>query len=84
MTARRRVHRRRSVEVDVLDIGPTHVLGALTAVDEDQHAGIPVAEIAGAFELQLFAVPEGHPGALGGGLSAAGGHERGDQAEGIV
>ena len=80
--AERRVHRRRAVEVDLLDVGPGHVLGALTAVNEDQHAGIPLAEISAGLELQLLAVMEGHPGALGAALFAAGGHDRCDQAEG--
>jgi len=80
--AERRVHRRRAVEVDPLDVGPKHVLGALTAVDEDQHAGIPLAEVAGVLELQLLATMEGHPSALGAAFIAAGGHDRGDQAEG--
>src|SRR5215218_7893770 len=74
--------RRRTVEVDLLDVGPGNVFGALTAVDEDQQAGIPLAEVAGALEPQLLAVMEGHPGALGAALFAAGGHDRGDQAEG--
>ena len=52
--------RARPVEIDPLDVGPRHVLGALTAVDEDQHAGVPVAEIAGAIELQLLAAMERH------------------------
>src|SRR5436305_8361962 len=80
--AERRVHRRRVVEVDLLDVGPGHVLGALTAVDEDQHAGIPLAKIASALELQLLTAMEGHPGTLGAAFFAAGGHDRGDQAEG--
>src|SRR6185436_17466699 len=80
--AERRVHRRWAVDVDLLDVGPGHVLGALTTVDEDQHAGIPLAEVAGALELQLLAVMEDHPGTLGAGLFAGGGHDRGDQAEG--
>jgi len=50
-----RVHRRRAVKVDLLDVGPRHILGALTAVDEDQHADIPIAEVTGALELQLLA-----------------------------
>ena len=52
-----------------------------TAVDEDQQAGIPLAEIAAALELQLLAALEGHPGALGAALFADRGHDRGDQAE---
>src|SRR5687768_15291881 len=73
---------RRTVEVDLLDVGPGHVLGALTAIDEDQHAGISVAEVASALELQLLAVMEDHPGALGAAPFAARGNDRGDQAEG--
>jgi hypothetical protein len=56
--------------------------GALTAVDEDQHAGIAVAEVAGALELQLLATMEGHLGALAAALFGVGEHDRGDQAEG--
>src|SRR3954470_21879832 len=82
MLPQRRVHRRRAVEVDLPDVGPGHVLGALTAGDEDQQAGVPLAEVAGAFEPQLLAALEGHPGALGAALFAAGAHDRGDQAEG--
>src|SRR3954468_13919974 len=82
MLPQRRVHRRRAVEGDLPDVGPGHVLGALTAVDEDQQAGIPLAEVAGALELQLLAAMEGHPDAPGAALFAAGGHDRGDQAEG--
>ncbi len=41
--AARPVHLRWAVEVDPLDVGPGHVLGALTAVEEDQHAGILLA-----------------------------------------
>ena len=63
MPDERRVHRRRAVEVDLLDVGPGHVLGALMAVDEDQQTGIPLAEVAGALELQLLAILKGHPGA---------------------
>ena len=42
----------------------------------------PSAEVAGALELQLLAVMQGHPGALGAAFFAAGEHDRGDQAEG--
>src|SRR3954452_22604106 len=77
--AGRRIRRRRAVEVDLPDVGPEHVLGALAAGDEDQHAGIPRAEVAGALEPQLLAALEGHPGAL---FAAGGHHDRGDQAEG--
>jgi len=80
--AGRRIHRRRTVEIDLLDVDPAHVLRALTAVDEDQHACIPLAEIAGALELQLLAVMEGHPGALGAALFAAAEHDRRDPSEG--
>ena len=65
------------MEINPFDIGPEHVLRALTAVDEDQHAAIRFAEVAAAIELQLLAVRERHPGAL----FAAGQHYRGDQAE---
>ena len=60
----RRIHRRRAVEVDLLDVGPGHVLGALPAVDEDQQARIPFAEIAGSLEQELLPVVEAHPRAL--------------------
>ena len=63
---------RRSVEIDLLDVGPLRVLGALAAGDEDEHAGIGVAEIAGALELQHLAVMERHRGAPGAALFAAG------------
>ncbi len=55
---------------------------ARQAIDEDQHAGILLAEVAGALELQLLAVMEDHPGALGAAPFAAGGHDRSDLAEG--
>ena len=35
------------------------------AIDEDEHTGIPVAEVAVAIELQLVAVMERDGGALG-------------------
>src|SRR6185369_14065337 len=73
-----RVHPQRAVEVDLLDVAPGHVLGALAVAGEDQQAGIPRAEVAGALELQLLAALEGYPAAL----LAARGHDRGDQAEG--
>src|SRR5262245_54106302 len=71
--AERRVHRRRAIEVDPLDVGPGHVLGAPTAGDEDQQAAISLREVAVAFEPQLLAVVEPH---------SAGRRDRGDQAEG--
>ena len=82
--AERRVHRRRAVEVDPPDVAPGHVLGALPAVDEDQHAGVPLAEVAARSSWSSSPLLEGHPGALGPGAGrlAAGGHDRGDQAEG--
>ena len=56
---------RRTVEVDLLDVGPGHVLGALTAIDEDQHASIPLPQVTLALEVQLLAVSmEVHRGAL--------------------
>src|SRR6185295_18353545 len=61
-----RVRRLRAFEVDLLDLAPGHVLGPLVAADEDQDAGIPRAEVARRLQPQLF----------------AGGHDRGDQAEG--
>jgi hypothetical protein len=57
------------------DVGPAHVLGALTAIDEDQHAGIPLAEVASALELDLLAAMESHSGALGAAFFAVGGHD---------
>src|SRR6185295_995652 len=76
-----RVRRLRAFEVDLLDLAPGHVLGPLVAADEDQDAGIPRAEVARRLQPQLFAVLESHPGSLGVALFA-GGHDRGDQAEG--
>ncbi len=58
------------------------MIGALTVVDEDQHAGIPLAEVADALELQFVTTMQGHPGTLGAALFGAGEHDRGDQAEG--
>src|SRR5262245_13675346 len=74
----RRVHRGRTVKVDLFDVGPEHVLGALNAVDENQHAGSPPAEVAAALKLQLLAIMKRHFGAL----FAAGKHNRGDHTEG--
>jgi len=56
--------RRRPRQVDACDVRPRHVLGAFAALEEDKHAGIPSAEIAGRLELQHFAAPEGHAGRL--------------------
>jgi hypothetical protein len=39
------------MEIDLLDVAPLDVLGALAAVDEDQHAAVPLTEIPGAIEL---------------------------------
>jgi len=50
------------VEIDLLDVGPLDVLGALAAVDEDQHAPITRTEIAGAIELHLLAAMKCHSG----------------------
>ena len=41
-----RIHRRRAFEVDRRDIGPKYIVGVPTAVDENQHAGSPLAEVA--------------------------------------
>src|SRR3989304_4934907 len=79
MRAARRVRRRRAVEIDLLDIGPGQVLGALTAVEEDEHAGIPLPEVAGALEPEFLAAMEDHPGAPQAALFGAEGHERGDE-----
>jgi hypothetical protein len=46
----RRVHGWRSIEIDSRDVCPSNVVGSLLAVGEDQHAGMAVAEIAGAIE----------------------------------
>jgi hypothetical protein len=54
---------------------------ALAAVEEDQHAGVPRTEIAGAIELQLLAVMKCHFGAPGAKLFLTNGRDRGDQAE---
>src|SRR5829696_5522711 len=51
LTLQRRVHRRRPVEIDRDDLGPRHVLGALTTFDKDQHAGVPRSEVACALQL---------------------------------
>jgi RNA polymerase sigma factor (sigma-70 family) len=67
--------------VDLLDLGPAYVLGLLKAVDEDQHAGIPLAEVAGELELQHLAAMEGHLGALDPAFSGVGENDRGNQAE---
>jgi len=67
--------------VDLPDLGKAYVLGLLTAVDENQHAGISFAEVAGAFELQHLAAMESHLGALGTGLFGGGEHDRSNQAE---
>ena len=55
--------RRQTVEVDPLDAGPGYVLGAFMAVDEDPHAEIRLAEVAGA--LLLPGVPAADPSSAG-------------------
>ena len=82
--AERWVHGWRSVEVDPLDVGPKHVFGALTAVNEDQHAGIPLAEVAGRLKLELLAAMEDHAGTLGAALFAAGGEIEAIRPKGMV
>jgi preprotein translocase subunit SecG len=70
-----------TVEVDLLDVGPSHVLRALAAVDENQQTGIAFAKVAGALETQLLAIIEDHRGAPGAGTLADVGHDRRDQSE---
>jgi len=47
----------------------------MMAVNEDQQAGISLTEVAGGFELQLFAVMEDHTDKLGAALFGAGEHD---------
>src|ERR1019366_9560150 len=65
--AKGRVHRRRAIESDLRDVGPGHVLGALTIV-----GGIPLAEVASALQLQFLATMQGNLGALGAALFGVG------------
>ena len=80
--AARRVRRRRTVQVDALDVGPGHVRGLLDAVDEDQQSGVPVAEITAPLEVELLAAREDHAREPSTMLLRRGGHDRGDQLEG--
>src|SRR5512145_3125430 len=80
-----RVHRRRAIELDLVNLGPAYVLGLFSTFDEDQHAGIPTAQVAGEFELEYLATMKGHAGApraaLGTALFWCGQHDRVNQAE---
>src|SRR5687767_2690814 len=68
------------LEVDSLDVGPRHMLGAIAAVEEDQHASIRLVQVSAALELQNFAAQERQFRALSAGHIA--GHDRGNDAEG--
>ena len=57
------------------------VLRGLADVGEDQHAGVPLAEIATRLELQLLATMEGHPDPTRSPFFAAWEHDRSDQSE---
>ncbi len=62
-SADRWIHFRRNVEIDPLDFVPEHVVRALTADEEDQHARVSLSEVAPTVELQALAAMEGDPGA---------------------